>query len=630
MIGLENGIEEIQSLIGGEWKGNSSLLAVSDPVRFLAYDTRKILHPDATVFLALTSGKRDGHDFVQAAFDKGVRFFILEKKMALPEGGLALVVPNSLAALQTLARKRRESHSVQAGITGLPPVSVGREMLTNNPEITIINDAYNADDDSVLDALTQLLQSDFQVGHALVLSDVEDQGKQQESMQRMLLEKILKQLGPEDIFLVGPVYVRIALDHPKVSAYPDIEALASRFDYRRFKNKTVLLKGAQQYQLEQLIPYLSRRASATCFKINLDHLRHNLHQFRSRLTPGTKLMAMVKAFAYGAGDWEIAQELAEEGVDYLAVAYTSTGIALRTHGVTSPIMVMNADPDSLAQLYRFKLEPVIYGFDFLRDYLLTRKALRMDRSPLHIEVDTGMGRLGFAQHEVDALLAQLKKHPEVEVKSVMSHFSMADDPSSDVHTHEQASWFESFADTLTAGLSNAPLRHISNTAGILRFPGYHFDMVRLGLGLYGISPLAEETLDLRELGSLVTHISQIHAYPAGQPISYGGTSVTTRPSRIATLPIGYADGIRRSLSNGKMSFLVRGQRAAIIGRVCMDMLMLDVTDLPEVVEGDEVVLLGRQGNDFISVNEMAEAAETIPYEILVNIGQRVRRIYEQE
>ncbi|MCL4114078.1 UNVERIFIED_CONTAM: hypothetical protein GTU68_014991 [Idotea baltica] len=341
-------------------------------------------------------------------------------------------------------------------------------------------------------------------------------------------------------------------------------------------------------------------------------------------------MAMVKAAAYGAGDWEVAQILVEEGIDCLAVAYTSAGIALRTRGVTTPILVMNADPASLAQLYRFNLEPIVYGFDFLSDYLSTGQALKMDRSPLHIEVDTGMGRLGFAQHEVDALLAQLKAQPALEVKSVMSHFSMADDPGGDVHTHEQAKRFTSFADALAAGLSTEPLRHIANTAGILRFPAYHFDMVRLGLGLYGISPLAESALNLRELGSLYTHVTQVHAYAAGQPIGYGGASVTTRPSRVATLPIGYADGIRRSLGNGKMSFLVRGQRAPIMGRVCMDMLMLDVTDLPEVVEGDEVVLLGRQGNDFISVSEMAEAAETIPYEILVNIGQRVRRIYEQE
>jgi len=828
MIGITTGLDTIEHLIGGDWAGDTSLLAVSEPVRFLAYDTRKILHPKETLFVALNSGKRDGHQFVQAAYDRGVRFFILEKKEVLPSGGLALIVPNTLQALQNLARKRRETHSatfvgitgsngktivkewlrqllegsrevggspgsfnsqlgvalsllqipeaaevalVEAGVSqpgemeglakmiqpnvgimthfgdahaegfsdpaakllekrtlfsgvevvlagsddlkvvealrqlgrsiktigrsedatiqvlgvekyggrekiclqedkvkveinwhlssdaahenmlivvlaarhfgldwksiqdrlaGLHPVSMRMEMLTDNPEITIINDAYNADRDSVLNALTQLVQSDFQAGHALVLSDMEHQGRQQENIQRGLLEQAIKQLGAGDIFLVGPVYEKIAQDHPQVSAFSDVDAMVDQFDYHPFKNKTVLLKGARRYQLERLIPYLSRRATATYFKINLDHLRRNLQQFRSQLTVGTKVMAMVKAFAYGAGDWEVARILVEEGIDYLAVAYTSAGIALRTRGVTTPILVMNADPATLAQLYRFGLEPVVYGFDFLLDYLRVGRSLQRDSCPLHIEVDTGMGRLGFAQEEVTTLLDCLGQHPEASVKSVLSHFSMADDPACDDHTHGQAIRYQDFADALEAGLVTSPLRHLANTAGIMRFPAYHFDMVRLGLGLYGISPLGEETLELRELGSLHTQVTQVHAYAAGQPIGYGGASVTSRSSRVATIPIGYADGIRRSLSNGKMAFLVRGKRAPIIGRVCMDMLMLDVTEIPEVQKGDEVVLLGGQGDDFISVKEMAKAAETIPYEVLVNIGQRVRRIYEQE
>lgn len=818
MINFEQDIAQIHDLIGGALIGTRH--ADLKAVKYLAWDTRKVHQPEATLFVALSSGKRDGHDFVAEAFEKGIRRFLVERVDAVPAGGIALVVPDTLKTLQKLASLKRGRHAarffgitgsngktivkewlkevlethfeigaspgsfnsqlgvalsilqlaedaeialieagisqpgemvrlekmicpqfgimthfgdahserfvdqreklaeklklfagvervfvshddplviqelknaaipystigdlvgslekrewggykvtltddqgthvlewgmpgkaardnillvilvahhlglswetIQAGINRLHPVSMRMEMLTDNPEVTIINDTYNADRASVLNALSELVQSDFQTGHILILSDLEHLGKLQISVQRELLNHAISILAPEEIYLIGPRFLELAGGYEGVTAFSKVEELIANFDYERFRNRTVLLKGARKYELEHLIPYLSRRASATHFRINLDHLGHNLAQFRSVLAPGTRIMAMVKAFAYGSGDWEVAQALAADGIDYLAVAYTSAGIALRTHGVTTPIMVMNADPEHIPQLFKFNLEPAVYGFSFLQRYLESGLRQAEPQIPLHIKVDTGMGRLGFLTHDAKVLAALLGQHPQVQLKSVMSHLSMADEVGGDEYTHGQARKFTAFANDLSKALNQEPLRHLVNTAGILRFPEYHFEMVRLGLGLYGHSPVGATDLELREVGSLHSVITQVHTYPAGQAIGYGGSFVTQRESRVATVAIGYADGIRRNLSNGKMSFLVKGERVPVIGRVCMDMLMLDVTDLKEVAIGDEVVLIGRQGEDFISVQEMAEAAETIAYEILVNIGQRVRRVY---
>ena len=821
MINFELDIPRIATLLKGETIGEW----VPDwaPVQYLAWDTRKIHHPGSTIFIALQSGKRDGHDFIRQAFDKGVRRFWVSRPETVPAGAVGLLVPDTLVALQELAGKVRAAHpgrfigitgsngktmvkewlkemlephfkvgaspgsfnsqlgvalsilqlprdseinlveagisrpgemdrleamvkpdwgimthfgdahaegfsdpgaklqekaklftgverlflsgdqaevmeemqgldcslvtievieleekdwggvrvvlkengesvslewsmpgqaarenillaasvaraldlsweDIQAGINRLHPVSMRMEMLTDNPEVTIINDAYNADRASVLNALTELTNSDFQQGHIMVLSDLEHLGGMQEQVQAGILDQAGSVLGLENIYLVGPQFFALTREgYAGVHAYASVADLIADFDYERFRNRTVLLKGARRYEPERLIPYLSRRASATHFKINLDHLRHNYAQFRARLGPDVKMMAMVKAFAYGSGDWEVAQALATEGIDYLAVAYTSAGIALRTHGVSTPIMVMNADPEHIPQLFRFDLEPVVYGFPFLKRYLEAGRKAGEEELPMHIKVDTGMSRLGFLPEEVGILAELLGQEPRVRLLSVMSHLAMADEKGGDAYSHGQAEKFLAFSEGLETALGQQPMKHLVNTAGIMRFPEYHFDMVRLGLGLYGTSPMEEETgMDLQEVGSLHSVVTQVHTYPAGQSIGYGGSSVTERESRIATVAIGYADGIRRSLSNGKMSFLVRGKRAPTIGRVCMDMLMLDVTHIPEVALGDEVVLLGAQGQDYISVREMAEAAETIAYEILVNIGQRVRRVYLRE
>jgi alanine racemase len=551
--------------------------------------------------------------------------------LKVPIAGEAALQNAALAVLACL-HLGLSFEDIQPQIQLLRPVSMRMEMITDNPEITLLNDTYNADFSSVKNAISLLAAERYHSARALILTDIDHQGQEQERIQKEILDMAVMALGAENIVAIGPVFDKLLADVPWIARYPSTESFIQAFDYERFRNHTVLLKGARRFGLDRLIPYLSHRATATWFKINMNALAHNFRQFRALIPRTTRTMAMVKAFAYGSGSWEIAQALVREGVDQLAVAYTSEGIMLRNRGIHVPIMVMNADLQSIEQLYRFDLVPEVYGLELLRHYIETGRQLGKDQFPVHIKVDTGMARLGWDWQQPGELIAFLKHEPGIQVETVLSHLAGADDQGLDAFTHQQAKRFLEFYDQLTASVTfeRQPLRHLCNTAGVLRFPEYAFDMVRLGIGLYGIPPFEGAAVDLQEIGSLHTVVTQVHAYPAGTPVGYGCSETTRIPSRIATLPVGYADGIRRSLGNGKGRFLVRGQRAPVIGRVCMDMLMLDVTQVEGVQAGDEVVIIGGQEGAFVSVSEIASLCGTISYEILTGISQRVRRVYVRE
>lgn len=556
-------------------------------------------------------------------------FSIGDTGFVLPVTGRA-ALENALLVIQVAHHLGLEWETIRAKVACLHPVSMRMERITDNPEIAIINDAYNADRASVENAFSLLENERAHAGRRLILSDMEHQGQHQTAVQSELLAIAREKFGVANLILIGPIFRQLATAFSGLRAYPDIDAFLVDFDYDDFRHTTVLLKGARRYALERLIPYLSRRVTATTFKINMNHLVHNFRQFRALLPPSVKMMSMVKAFAYGSGTWEIAQVLEEEDIDYLAVAYTAEGIALRTQGIEVPIVIMNADPQNLEQLLHFRLEPNVFSLEFLRAYVHAGDLGGFASYPIHIKVDTGMRRLGFRQEDLPPLNAFLADHPKVAVRSVLSHLASADVPEMDAFTQAQIAAFQAFQQGLQVPDGTAPLFHILNTAGIVRFRDHAMDMVRLGIGLYGISPVAGLDLDLREVGSLHSVVTQVHSYPAHTPIGYGCSEYTQRASRIATVPIGYADGIRRSLSNGVGRFLVRGQRAPVMGRVCMDMLMLDVTDIPGVEAGDEVTLIGCQGKECISVEEIAQLCDTIPYEILTGISQRVRRVYVKE
>jgi len=546
----------------------------------------------------------------------------LQGEAARENALLAILAANKLGmSLEEIARR----------VPLLYPVSMRMEMITDNPFVHIINDSYNIDVDSVENAFMFLQQSLGQDRKQLILTDIPNLGNKQLEIQQGIWKQAKEMFGEENIWTIGEVFGRFR----QQQHYLTTQSLLAEFDYHRFVHSTVLLKGARKFELERLVPLLSQKLSATYFKVNLNTLIQNLRHLKTYIPEGTKIMCMVKAFSYGSGTWEIAQVLEKEGVEYLAVAYTSEGIQLRNAGIQLPIMVMNPDRNGLEGLLQFDLEPEIYDFDFLQAFVRVARLTDMLEYRIHLKFATGMGRLGFRADELPAIIEFLSHYPDLQVVSVLSHLAAADDSQEDTFTLNQIAQFQEIAQRLTAELGITPLSHILNSAGVMRFSPYAMDMVRLGVALYGINPLAKDLVQpkhasLQEIGSLHSVISQIHEYPKGTSIGYGRSQFTQRKTRIATIPIGYADGIARSLGNGKINFLIKGKYAPTFGRICMDMLMLDVTDIPEAEEGNEVVLFGRQDNSFISVNSLAEAMETIAYEVLVRIPPRVRRIYEKE
>jgi alanine racemase len=574
---------------------------------------------DFRVHLTASSGSVTG---LRIDFQEGTESF------TLPFAGEA-AVDNACLAIMTAHQMGLSPAEIRERLPLLRPVSMRTEMITDNPEITLINDAYNSDVDSIRNAFHLLLANESQPGRKVILTDVLHQGNKQEALQRQLVLEAEKLFGPENVITIGPVFSRI---RPEAS-FPDTAAFIRDFRYVHFRFHTILLKGARLFELEQLIPLMNRKLNATWFQVNLDTLVSNLRYLRSAVPGDTKIMCMVKALAYGSGSWEVAQVLQSEGVDFLAVAYTSEGIDLRNAGIALPVMIMNPDPSGIDGLIRFDLQPEIFDIDLLDRYVQAARLAGLVQYPIHLKFDTGMARLGFREDDLDDLVAYLLRYPDIQVVSVMTHLAAADDPSSDAFSREQIRIFMLMYERLQRETGIRPLRHVLNSAGVLRMPEFAMEMVRLGIGLYGVPELPSEDGEvsaLKEIGSLRSMISQIHTYPAGTSVGYGRSQFTSRESRIATVPVGYADGIFRNLGNGKAEFLVRGLRAPTFGRICMDMLMLDVTDIPGAARGDEVVLFGTQGKAFISVNELASRAGTISYEILVRISPRVRRVYIRE
>ncbi len=547
--------------------------------------------------------------------------------LILPLAGEAHL-ENALSAIQIARHFGVSYERIAERLLLLRPVEMRTELITDHPQITIINDAYNSDLDSVRNAFQQLMHYRLRPRRIIVLSDIPHQGDQQVAVQQELLAEAVALVGADQVFLVGPVFHSFGWP----GAFLTVEELQRAVKVGSWTDSTVLLKGARNFSLERLIPWLQRKPNATFFRIDLDLLVHNFRYLKSLLPAQVRVMAMVKAASYGGGTWEIAQTLIKEGVDYLAVAYPSEGIVLREAGIEGPIMIMNPDPDSVETLIRYDLEPEVSHFRLLDRFLTAARLADRASMRIHLKIETGMGRLGFQAEDMPALIQRLIQYPDLRVVSVLTHLAAADDVGETEFSMLQIRRFLAQCDRLHEELGIYPWRHVLNTAGVLHMPDYAMEMVRFGIGLYGVDPTLDRAAQgkLIEIGSLHAFITQVATYPAGTSVGYGRSQFTERLTRIATLPIGYADGIPRALGNGAISFLVHGKRAATFGRICMDMLMLDVTDIPEAQAGDEVVLIGRQGAVTSSVEDLARAAGTIPYEILVRISPRVRRIFEKE
>jgi alanine racemase len=389
-----------------------------------------------------------------------------------------------------------------------------------------------------------------------------------------------------------------------------------------FMNQLVLVKGARSYRFERVSQLLESKVHRTRLEIDLSALAHNLKQYRLHIQPGTGVMAMVKAFSYGAGSVEVANLLQFNRVEYLSVAYVDEGVVLRKAGISLPIMVMNTEPSAFSSLVEYDLEPEIYSTEIATKLISFLKTEGVTYFPVHIKLDTGMHRLGFDASSIRSLLDMPALNSVFMVKSVFTHLVASEDPAHDAFTAKQVRIFDELCLDLRNGLGYDFLRHAANTAAISRHPNAQYDMVRIGIGLYGVDP-GNAHLGLIESGTLKTTIAQIRHVAAGESVGYGRKSLLSHDAKIATIRIGYADGYPRSLGNGKGSFLIRGHEVRSVGNVCMDMTMVDITGHDDIVIDDDVLVFGPDK----SILEIAKDAGTIAYEIMTGISERVPRVY---
>lgn len=508
------------------------------------------------------------------------------------------------------------------------PIEMRMELKEGINSCIVINDSYSADINSLAIALDFLEQQQQHARHTLILSDILQSGKKSDELYAEVAA-IIQQKKIHKLVAIGK-YISGQKDRfsfvKESYFYASVEEFKKNFNPAHFANETILIKGARIFRFEQIDQMLEKQVHQTILSINLDAIAHNLKEYRHLLAPSTRLMAMVKAFSYGSGSFEVAALLQFHKVDYLAVAYADEGIELRKAGITMPIMVMNPDENAFAALVEYDLEPEIFSFAMLLAFERYLLSSAINHFPVHIKMDTGMHRLGFESEDIKALAGYLHNNKRMRVQSVFSHLVASEDESEDEFTSTQLERFLQGCSTLHEAIGYGFLRHIANTSGISRRPDLHLDMVRLGIGLYGIDNNPLMHLKLRAATSLTTTIAQIKSVKKGETVGYGRTSKVEKDSKVATVRIGYADGYSRRLSNGKGKMLLRNVLVPVVGNVCMDMTMLDISAVDNAAEGDEVMAFGEQ----LPVQTLAEWSNSIPYEIMTGISQRVKRVYFQE
>ena len=504
----------------------------------------------------------------------------------------------------------------------LEPVAMRLEVKQGRNGSLLINDTYNSDINSLAIAL------DFMSGRkksgdyrtTLILSDILQSGSEPEDLYHRVSE-IVSAKGVDRLIGIGPVISSFSqLFRMDKSFYASTADFLSVLRSSDFSGELVLIKGSRNFHFEKITERLEQRVHETIMEVNLDAVVHNFNRYKSKLKPSTKMVCMVKASAYGAGAVEVARTLQEHRCDALAVAVADEGVDLRNHGISIPIIIMNPEISSLNVLYDYNLEPEVYSFRLYDAFVREGVSRGASSFPIHVKIDTGMHRLGFSPEEIPSLAALLKGQNVVRVKSVFSHLAGSDTPELDDFTMSQIRRFTDAASLLEKLTGDRVLKHILNSSGIERFPEYQMDMVRLGIGLYGIS-MSGDT-GLKNVSTLKTTILQIRNVPAGDSIGYGRRTYVERDSKIAVIPIGYADGLDRHLSNRVGKVMVNGSLVPIVGNICMDACMIDVTEI-NAEEGDTVIIFG----DSLPVSYMAGILGTIPYEILTSPSPRVQRVY---
>ncbi|WP_026898083.1 bifunctional UDP-N-acetylmuramoyl-tripeptide:D-alanyl-D-alanine ligase/alanine racemase [Daejeonella oryzae] len=534
-------------------------------------------------------------------------------------------IENGIICWATLLAMGYEPEEADRRLAKLLPVNMRLELKNGINNCSLIDDSYSLDLSSLAIALDFLQQQNQHLRRTLILSDIPG-----DTLDPLLIyekvARLLENKSVDRLIAIGPHIKKYAAEfNVETIFFEDTDELISKLPSLKLANETILLKGARAYEFERISALLTHKVHETILEINLTAVEHNLNYYKTLLNPGVKIMAIVKAFSYGSGSFEIANLLEFNKVDYLAVAYADEGVSLRKDGITLPIMVMNPDVMAFETIIENSLEPEIYSFRIFEEFLEVLNRKNISHYPVHIKLDTGMHRLGFEEKDIVKLIGLLSETDAMRVESIFSHLVASEDESEDDLTKEQVKKFEQMSGMIKEKLAYPLLRHVLNTSGISRFPDSQFDLVRLGIGLYGIDSSNKEGSPLQTVTSLKTSISQIKEIRAGETVGYGSSGKMPQGGKIATVKIGYADGYSRALSNGVGKMLINGKQVPTVGKICMDMCMLDVTGL-NVSEGDEVIVF----NNEIRVEDIAKKINTIPYEILTGISQRVKRVYYYE
>jgi Alr-MurF fusion protein len=586
-------------------------------------------------------------------------------------------IENAMHCISLMLLMDLTPETIAENTPSLQAVAMRLEIKEGINHCSVINDSYNSDLNSLAIALDFLNSQTRHRNRTLIISDILQTGMHPKELYGQVAA-LIKVKGVDKLIGIGPDIVSQSdLFIIPSEFFQDTGSFILNYDFSRFHDEAILLKGARPFAFEKLSELLQQKDHQTILEVDLDALIHNLNVFRAHLKEGVKTMGIVKAFSYGSGSIEIASALQYHNIDYLAVAYADEGKELRKGGIYLPIVVMNPEVSNFETLLAYNLEPEIYSLELLKrfareidllsdnnsvitydpkpgnpalcrgeKFFAPTTALDRPHNPwslspstplrdhvvegqlvthlIHIKLDTGMHRLGFQPDQLSELIDILKKNPAIKVESVFSHFAGSDDPMLDDFSHEQITVFSESCNKLGRALGYNFLRHMSNSAGIIRFPEAHFDMVRLGIGLYGISNLAGMQDLLQHVSTFKSVISQIKHIQQGQSIGYNRRAIAERDMVIAIVPVGYADGLRRQLGNGVGSLMVSGQKRPLVGDISMDMCAIDITGM-NVKTGDEVIIFGNER----SVAELARDMNTIPYEVLTSVSSRVKRVYYQ-
>jgi alanine racemase len=537
-------------------------------------------------------------------------------------------VENALNCLCVLMILNKTDKEILERFNTLYPVAMRLELKQGINHCTIINDSYSNDLYSLNIALDFLKQQKQNSVHTVILSDILQSGRKADELYHEIAG-LLRQNKIDHFFGIGPEIFSVQNEFSFLKNklfFKSADDFLQNVSSLNFKDETILVKGARQFEFEKISHFLEQKVHQTVLAINLNALVYNLKKYKEKLLPATKIMAMVKAFSYGSGSHEIASVLEYNKADYLAVAYADEGVELRKAGVRLPIMILNVDSNTFDSVINYNLEPEIFSFTLLKDFISFLKKSEIENYPVHLKIDTGMHRLGFMEEDIDTLCRQISTNHYLRVKSVFSHLAASEDENEDDFTQHQFDLFKKACEKIESTLQYSFIKHIDNTSGISRHPDLQMDMVRLGIGLYGIDSNKKMQKQLKNVSTLTTTISQIKKLKAGETVGYGRKAKLVKDSVIAVVRIGYADGYSRRLGNGNGKMLLNDKLVPVIGNVCMDMTMLDITGIKNVKEGDEVMVFG----EALPLPKLAEWAQTISYEIMTGVSQRVKRVYFEE